>query len=51
MAEVHPIDLAKIIKRLELVKISIALEEVDEIDRHVAKLEQQGDNGDLAAIN
>ena len=50
MADVQPIDLAKIIKRLELIKSLIALEEVDEIDSHIAKLEHQDEGGELAAI-
>ncbi|MEO7308951.1 MAG: J domain-containing protein [Chitinophagaceae bacterium] len=50
MADVQPIDLAKIIKRLEVIKSLIALEEVDEIESHITKLEQQGGDGELAAI-
>ena len=34
-------DLSRIIKRLELIKSLISLEEEDEIDNHVSKLEQQ----------
>lgn len=41
MAGVQNIDLAKIIKRLELIKNLISLEEEDEINSHVSKLEQQ----------
>ena len=39
MAAVQP-NLSKIIKRLELIKGLIALEEPDEIASHIAKLEQ-----------
>jgi hypothetical protein len=40
MPDVQNINLSKIIKRLELIKSLISLEEEDEIDAHVFKLEQ-----------
>jgi len=42
MPGVQNINLSKIIKRLELIKSLISLEEEDEIDVHVFKLEQLG---------
>ena len=42
MPDVQNINLSKIIKRLELIKSLISLEEEDEIDKHVFKLEQLG---------
>ena len=42
MPDVKNIALPKIIKRLELIKSLIALEEEEEINTHVAKLEQLG---------
>lgn len=41
MEDVQKIDLLKVIKRLELIKVLISLEEEDEIGMHVLKLEQQ----------
>ena len=41
MSDVQNIDLPKIIRRLELIKSLISLEEEDEITTHVTKLEQQ----------
>ena len=46
----QPIDLTKIIKRLELIKSLIALEEDDEINSHIAKLEQQPLTNELTDI-
>lgn len=40
MTDVQNIDLSKIIKRLEMIKTLISLEEEDEIDTHIFKLEQ-----------
>jgi DnaJ domain len=40
MADVQNIDLSKIIKRLEMIKSLISLEEEDEIGTHISKLEQ-----------
>jgi hypothetical protein len=40
MPHVQNVNLSKIIKRLELIKSLISLEEEDEIDAHVFKLEQ-----------
>jgi hypothetical protein len=42
MPDVQNSNLSKIIKRLELIKSLISLEEEDEIDGHVFKLEQFG---------
>ena len=42
MPVIQNINLTKIIKRLELIKSLISLEEEDEIDAHVFKLEQPG---------
>jgi len=42
MPDVQNTNLSKIIKRLELIKNLISLEEEDEIDSHVFKLEQIG---------
>jgi len=42
MSDNQNINLSKIIKRLELIKSLISLEEEDEIDAHVFKLEQLG---------
>lgn len=50
MADVQPIGLAKIIKRLELIKSLIALEEVDELSGHIAKLEQPNPPDGLAFV-
>ncbi len=40
MADVQNKEFSKIIKRLELIKTLISLEEEDEIDVHITKLEQ-----------
>ena len=40
MSDVQNINLSKIIKRLELIKSLISLEEEDEIDGHLFKLKQ-----------
>ena len=42
MPVVQNINLSKIIKRLELIKSLISLEEEDEIEGHIFKLEQFG---------
>ena len=49
MADVQP-NLSKIIKRLELTKGLIALEEPDEIESHIAKLEQDELPDGIASI-
>jgi hypothetical protein len=49
MADVQP-NLSKIIKRLELIKGLIALEEADEIESHIAKLEQNELPKEIASI-
>ena len=41
MADSQTIELSKIIKRLEMIKTLISLEEEDEISTHISKLEQQ----------
>ena len=50
MPEVQNINLSKIIKRLELIKSLISLEEENEIDAHVFKLEQLGITPELETI-
>ena len=50
MPAVQNINLSKIIKRLELIKSLISLEEEDEIDAHVLKLEQLGIPAELETI-
>ena len=50
MVDVQPIDLTKIIKRLELIKYLIALNEEDEINSHIVKLEQNDQTSELASI-
>lgn len=40
MTDVQNIDLSKIIKRLEMIKSLISLEEEDEISKHISKLQQ-----------
>jgi len=50
MPDVQNINLSKIIKRLELIKSLISLEEENEIDAHVFKLEQLGIATELEAI-
>ena len=50
MPEVQNINLPKIINRLELIKSLISLEEEDEIDTHVLKLEQLGVTQELESI-
>jgi hypothetical protein len=50
MPDVQNSNLSKIIKRLELIKSLISLEEEDEIDGHVFKLEQLGKTPELETI-
>ncbi len=50
MPDVQSIDLSKIIKRLELIKSLISLEEEDEINAHVLKLEQFDSTSELSSI-
>ena len=50
MADLQNIDLSKIIKRLALIKSLISLEEEDEINTHVSKLEQQALPVELESI-
>ena len=50
MTDVQNIDLSKIIKRLELIKSLISLEEEDEINSHVSKLEQLVLTSELESI-
>ena len=50
MRETQNINLSKIIKRLELIKSLISLEEEDEIDAHVFKLEGLGSTPELETI-
>lgn len=50
MPDVENINLSKIIKRLELIKSLISLEEEDEIDAHVIKLQQFGKVPELETI-
>jgi hypothetical protein len=50
MPDVQNINLSKIIKRLELIKSLISLEEEDEIDAHVFKLQQIGTTEELETI-
>ena len=50
MPDVQNLNLSKIIKRLELIKSLISLEEEDEIDAHVFKLEQLGVTPELESI-
>jgi hypothetical protein len=50
MPDVQNINLSKIIKRLELIKSLISLEEEDEIDAHIFKLEQLGITAELETI-
>lgn len=50
MPDVKNIALPKIIKRLELIKSLIALEEEEEINTHVAKLEQLGVTPEIETI-
>jgi len=40
MASMKPIDLLKTIKRLEIIKSLILIEEEEEIENHIAKLEK-----------
>jgi len=46
----NKIQFSKIIKRLELIKSLISLEEEDEIETHIAKLEKDDFSGDLKNI-
>ena len=50
MADVKNTEFSKIIKRLELIKSLISLEEEEEIDAHIAKLEQTGLTTELKNI-
>ena len=50
MPDVQSVNLSKIIKRLELIESLISLEEEDEIDTHVFKLEQPGITPELETI-
>ena len=50
MADAKPIDLSKTIKRLELIKSLIVLEEEDELETHITKLEQLPITGELSTI-
>ena len=50
MPDAQNINLSKIIKRLELIKSLISLEEEDEIDAPVFKLEQFGKVAELEKI-
>lgn len=50
MADVSNTDLSKIIKRLEMIKNLISLEEEDEISSHVSRLKQQVLPDDLESI-
>jgi len=50
MADTKPIDLSKTIKRLELIKSLIILEEEDELETQIAKLEQLPSMGELPNI-
>lgn len=50
MTDMQNIDLSKIIKRLDLIKSLISLQEEKEIDTHVAKLEQQVLTSELESI-
>jgi len=45
-----PLDLGKLLKRLDLIKTLIALDETDELAPHIAKLSQQPLPDDLAQI-
>lgn len=48
--EEEPLDTGKVVKRLELIKNLIALEEESEIPKHVAKLEAIDGSGELAQL-
>lgn len=50
MTDVKNIDLSKIIKRLEMIKSLISLEEEDEIRTHISKLEQLALSAELENI-
>ena len=50
MSEVQNVNLSKIVKRLGLIKSLISLEEEDEIDAHVIKLQQFGKVPELETI-
>lgn len=50
MIDLNNVDLSKIIKRLELIKSLISLEEEDEINAHVIKLERLGFASELGSI-
>jgi hypothetical protein len=50
MADIQNVELSKIIKRLELIKSLISLEEEDEIDTQIIKLEQSALSNELQNI-
>jgi len=50
MADAKPIDLGKTIKRLELIKSLIVLEEEEELETHISKLEQLPATSELSTI-
>ncbi len=50
MADVQNTDVSKIIKRLEMIKSLISLEEEDEIGTHISKLEQLPSTAELIDI-
>lgn len=45
-----PLDLGKVLKRLEIIKTLVSLDETDEISSHLQKLSQQTLTDDLSAI-
>lgn len=50
MGDIRNINLSKIIKRLEMIKSLISLEEEDDIDAHISKLEQLVSTAELENI-
>lgn len=50
MGDIRTINLSKIIKRLEMIKSLISLEEEDDIDAHISKLEQLVSTAELENI-
>ena len=50
MASLKPIDLSKTIKRLEIIKSLILIEEEEEIETHIAKLEQMDISDEILLI-
>lgn len=50
MPEILNIELKKVLKRLELIKILVSLEEVDELNVHISKLEEQILSSDIETI-